>query len=278
MLRRILYIICVLSLVACYDDFDQVQGEGEKLELTRNCTIENLHSIFAADGYLDVTSDIVIAGSVTANDEGGNFYKTFVIEESGYGVEILEGLTDSYSRHQIGAVIYVSLKGLRLARSRGVLQVGLATYQGSSYDIDYLGHEAIVDAHIVNSGYVSVVEPRVVGIDELTGAEGADFVEKMCGSLVTIEGVRYLPDEDDDSSAVELWGGYHCFVDVGYDEESSDDDPIELWCYVSDYSDFSLCEIPYEECSLTGIMQSGVVSGSTVSKPILKMRDLNDCQ
>ncbi|MFI3289663.1 MAG: DUF5689 domain-containing protein [Rikenellaceae bacterium] len=266
-LRSLLILVAPL-FVGCYDTFDDPSAAEESLDLSSNITLEMLHEVLAADGYTDIKDDLRICGSVTAHDESGNFYKTFVIEEDGYGVEILEGLTDSYVRHQMGAEIFVSLEGLRITRSRGVMQIGVATYQGSSYDIDYLGHEYLVDQHITNSGKVSEISPRVVTLEELTGAEGADFVEKLCGSLVRIDGVVYYSDEDDDDG---LWSGDRCFVDA------SGESDVELWCYTSSYSNFSMCEIPLCECSLVGIMQSDEVSGSSVNRPVLKMRDLNDC-
>lgn len=264
---------CVVAFVmslfsGCYDSFDSASGEDEKLDLTYNITLEMLHEILSADGYIDIKEDLRIRGNVTANDEGGNFYKTFVIEEGGYGVEILEGLTDSYVRHQLGAEIFVSLEGLRVTRSRGVMQIGVATTQGSSYDIDYMSHEYLVNQHITNSGYVNIIEPRVVSLDELTGAEGADFVEKMCGSLVRIDGVCYYTDDADDDG---VWSGDRCFISV--DGESD----VELWCYTNSYSSFSMSEIPSGELSLVGIMQSDEVNGSSVNRPVLKMRTLNDC-
>ncbi len=265
---RWLLILMIPLFTGCYDSFDTPSGEGETLDLTYNITLEMLHDVLAADGYIDIKNDLRICGNVTAHDKGGNFYKTFVIEEDGYGVEILEGLTESYVRHQMGAEIFVSLEGLRITRSRGVMQIGVATYQGSSYDIDYMGHEYLVDQHITNSGYVETITPRVVSIDELSGAEGADFVEKLCGSLVRIDGVKYYSDDDNDDG---LWSGYRCFVDA--DGESD----VELWCYTNSYSDFSMCEIPSGRCALIGIIQSDEVSGSTVSRPVLKMRDLEDC-
>ncbi len=265
--KWLLLLLCPL-FVGCYDTFDDPSDGDDILDLSYNITLEMLHKVLSADGYVDIKSDMRIRGNVTAHDKGGNFYKSFMIEEDGYGVEILEGLTDSYVRHQMGAEIFVSLEGLRVTRSRGVMQIGVATYQGSTYDIDYMGHEYLVDQHIANSGKVEQVTPRVVTLDELTGAEGADFVEKMCGSLVRVDGLTYYSDDSDDDG---LWGGYSSFVDAS---GSSD---VVLWCYTNSYSNFSMVEIPSGEISLVGIMQSDQISGSTVSKPLLKMRDLDDC-
>lgn len=262
-----LVILCVLC-VGCYDRFDDQAGEDDRVDMTYNITLEMLHKEFSADGYVDVKDDLRIKGNVTAHDKGGNFYKTFVIEEDGYGVEIMEGLTDSYVRHQLGAEIFVSLNGLRITRKRGVMQIGVPTHQGSSYDIDYMNHELLVDQHIINSGYVNLISPRVVTLDELTGAEGAEFVEKMCGSLVRIDGVKYSPTDIKDDG---LWSGDRCFVDA---TSRSD---VELWCYTSPYSNYSECEIPRGEISLVGIMQSDIIYGSSVKRPVLKMRDLDDC-
>ncbi|MFI3305631.1 MAG: DUF5689 domain-containing protein [Rikenellaceae bacterium] len=259
--RCLLLLLCVVANCACINRFDASSTEGELLDVAYDITIQRLHSYLPSSGYYDVKSDLVIQGNVTATDEGGNFYKSFVIEQGGYGVEVLEGMTYSYVRHEEGCLISLQLNGLRLSRSRGVLQVGVAASEGSYYDLDYMEHDYVVDAHILNTGRRSEIVPRAV-----TPAELADegFVAEFAGSLVSVGGLSLLLD--DDASGATLWGGTLEFVD---------DQGRTVECYTSDYADFSMCEVPEARVALCGILQCDYNDGA--SSPMIKLRRERDC-
>ncbi|MFR9563906.1 MAG: DUF5689 domain-containing protein [Rikenellaceae bacterium] len=262
---------CVAALVVsgCYDQFGEIEvSEGE--DLTVNITIKELQTKMAASGYVDIDQDIRVRGYVSAHDKGGNFYKCFAIESGGYGLEILEGLTDSYVRHQLGAEIVVQLDGLRLSRSRGVVQVGVAAAESSYYDLDYIGHEYIVDQYITNTGYTEEVEPREFTLAEL--AADPELATELCGSLIKVTGLRYYTtDEDDDG----LWSGERCFIDAA-DPLFEDTPEATIYCYTSDYAAFSAQSIPTEMGSITGILQGDDVTGGEGYEMLIKPRDNSD--
>ncbi len=242
-------LLAVVLLQGCSGEFDAAPTEGETIEVVCNITLSQLHSRFVSGDYLDIDEDWVLRGSVTANDKASNFYKSFMIESDGAALEILEGLTYNYVRYQEGNVVAINLNGLRLYRSRGVLQVGIEGSAGG-YVVDYLGHELLVDRHIVNTGVVESVEPQVVTL--------TDDVGDKYGCLVTIEGLTFQPEDESDT-----WGGTRCFVD----SEGS-----EVMVYTNSYSNYSLMKIPSEQVSLTGILQCD--DGDLY----IKMRGEDDCK
>ncbi|MFI3282983.1 MAG: DUF5689 domain-containing protein [Rikenellaceae bacterium] len=254
-----LQIVAVAFLSGCYDSFG---GGGELTSSdipTSNITIRELADMVVTEKML-IYDDIVIQGVVTSTDRNGNFYKTFVVESGGYGVEILEGAYDSYVTHDVGRVVSVKLKGLALSRYMGVLQVGLEASAGSYYTLDYLSAQQIIDKYI----YCGDSDVDVVPYD----IEYADLTEEMCGRLVRIGSLTHLPSDDDVQPY--MWGGYQQFVD---------NDDNSIYCYTSDYANFSLLEIPSSEVSLCGVLQWGEISGvSGGEKYILEMRGVEDCE
>lgn len=264
--RRLWYCISFLVsfLSGCSNRFDAASTEGVVTEMVSNITIESLHSLSASSSVLYINQDLLLCGTVTANDKGGNFYKSFVIEQDGYALEVLDGLTYTYLRFQEECMVYVDLNGLCVARgSRGVLQVGVEPSAGSYYDLDYLGHELLVNNHITNSGIMCAVTPREVTLEALYNDIGAELLSQLCGCLVSIEGLTYSPDEDE--TGIVTWSGDRVFVD---------DEGREVGSYCSSYSSFSGCEIPLGRGTLVGILQSSTESGE--SYPTIKMRRESD--
>ncbi len=252
------YIISLLSLcaVGCANRFEAASTEGD-VEITPfNITIEELHSITATSSTFECVSDLVICGSVTANDEEGNFYRSFMLEQRGYAVEILEGSLSLASRYPEGAVVTVALKGLWMSRSDGVLQVGMEASAGSSYELDYLSHDLLVDQHIFVSTEVEEVTPLVIELSQLEST--AEF-SAMCGRLVKIEGVSLVVSDDVEEGST-TWADTNTFVDGS---------GVELECYSSYYCDYADEIIPEGSGSITGILQS---DGS----PMIKMRGVGD--
>ncbi len=259
-MRSLVAVIVAALLGGCLNQFESAPSEAALFDLEYNITLERLHSLLGDFDYYDVVNEVVVCGCVTATDESGNFYKTFVIEQSEYAIEILEGLTYSYVRHGEGYLVLVDLEGLRLTRSRGVLQAGLPASDGSYYDVDYMSHEVVADKHITNTGIIEPTTPRPTTLEEL---ESDAVLERLAGALVTIEGLSLVVDEESTSSEATLWEGTIEFVD---EEERS------LWCYTSYYSNFSKCEVPEGSVSLTGILQ---YDGSS---RMIKLRSEADCR
>ncbi len=258
-IKYIASIVAVTLLGGCYDSF----GDGGSLNSgdvpMPNITIVQLHEKLESESLL-VYDDLIVQGTVTSTDRYGNFYKTFVMEEDGYGVEVLEGLTDSYTRHDVGSIVVVKLKGLMLSKYREVVQVGQQSTEGSYYTLDYLGATQVVDERIFNSYKISDIEPCEVSIAELT--------TDMCGGFVKIKSLLHTPSDDDTQPYT--WGGYQQFVD------NSDN---SVWCYTSDYATFSLLAIPQYSVSLSGILRWGSISGvSGGEQYIIEMRGVYDCE
>ncbi len=255
--------------VGCYNDFDAPVAD-ESTDLTTNITTEELSRILSADGYVDVNQDIRVRGNVTAHDESGNFYKTFIIESGGYGVEIMEGLSDSFVRHELGYEMVIQLNGLRLTRSYGIVQIGVATSEGSYYDVDYMGHELLVDQYVTNTGYISLVEPREFTLAELSA--DSELATSLCGSLIRVVGLRYYSTDDDDDG---LWCGTKCFIDAT-DPLVGDEAEASIWSYVNEYANFSGQSVPTTYGSITGILMGDDIEGGEGLEMVIKPRDIDD--
>ncbi len=239
--------------VGCYNSFSSLEVDNSGSAPTVNATLEHLHSLYDL-GIRYINDDVVVRGSVTANDESGNFFWSFFIESDGYAVEVLAGLYDSNVRYPLGADIILSLKELSLAKYNGVLRVGLPSDDSSYFDLEYMGSEAIADKYIWLEALGDNVEPQNISLSP------QDYFVNI-GSLVQVDNLKFAEDVQSQ------WSGYHLFTTPQMDS---------LWCNTSEYASFSLEYIPYKELSLVGIYEFGVVD-TLSSQHIIRMRNEMDC-
>ena len=244
--------VAALLLTGCYDSrFGEPDDDGEGKPATE--TIAALRDRYAGTPFT-VTGDIVVTGRVASCDRAENFYRTLCICDAEAGLEVMAGIDHLHNDFPIGSRVTLSLRGLAVAESRGVLQAGRPPAAGSSYATDYIGSRAALGSVLVRSGEaLAAPSPAPLAIPALT--------ESRCGTLVRIDGVRYTPE---DLSAA-TWAGYKRFTDA---------DGNAVYTYVRRYARFADAEVPAGTVSLTGILQYDAAGDG---RYILKLRDENDC-
>lgn len=239
----------VVLLAGCHDS-----SFGEQAATTppapATTTLRELRRTFEG-GTVVVASALTVTGRVTANDRSANFYRTFCIEDDGAGLEIMAGLDRLHNDYPEGTTVTVHLQGWALGESRGVLQLGREAPASSNYPTDYIASRPALDRTIIrNDTPLQPVAATLRTLDELTPA--------MCGTLIRIEGVHYVPEPLSASG----WSGEKRFTD---------DAGTEIRTYVRPYADFAQHPVPAGRCSLTGILQHDG------NRYLLKLRDENDC-
>lgn len=244
--------LAALTLAGCYDpSYDGPRPEAEPQPATTD--IRTLCGLFVGT-TVPVTGDIVVAGRITANERGGNFYRTLCIEHEGAGMELRAAVDRLDNDFPVGCSVTLRLKGLALGRHYGVLQAGTMPAAGSGYATDCIPSKAALDLALTRNGTrPDPIEPPVVRLAELT--------PERCGTLVRIEGLRYAPE----GVVPGTWSGHTRFVD---------DTGSELFVYVSPYADFADEEVPRDRRSLTGILQ---YDDRGEGRFLIKPRDENDC-
>ncbi|MFR9503536.1 MAG: DUF5689 domain-containing protein [Rikenellaceae bacterium] len=253
--RKIILLLLLSPLMmSCYDSFRTFTPSSEDEAPRGNATIEQIHTSYAA-GLRTINEEVIVEGIVTANDEYGNFFKSFIIESEGYAIEVLDGLYDSYVKHPIGCHLSLRLNGLGLDRYLGLLRVGLVAPASSSYTLDYMTADAIIDQHISQIGFGEEVTPQQREINEL--------LEERAGEFILIDGLT-LHTED---GVERTWSDYALFRDKNLDT---------IWCYTSPYADFALSKIPQGTLSLRGILEYGSTDSYT-NQFIIKLRGASDC-
>lgn len=247
-LRLISIAITALAAVGCHDTFDDRAANPTPEPAT--VTVAELRRLCNGSGA-DITANAVIAGRVTTSDEAGNFSRTFFVEDSTGGAEIMAGTYDIHNKYPLGATVSVNLAGCTVAFEDGTMQIGLKPKPYSQRPVEYFMTDVILDKHIIRGGKLSEVIPTAITV------ANADF----CGRLVRIDRLRHTPTDGG------TFAGYRRFV-------AQDDS--EIYSYVREYAAFADEEIPDGEVSLCGILLYGRVAGIG-DRFIVKPRSRNDC-
>lgn len=257
--RYILLTLCLITALAC-KNFDEPELNFE-IEGQSLITIAHLNTM-VVDEAITITQPLMIEGYVASSDEDSNFHKTFIINDSSGGVEIMAGIYDLHVLYPEGQKLYIALQGCTLSRSYGVVQIGLGSEEHSGFDVDYFGSRVLLDKHISRSAENRIVTP--------TRCEIAALQPDDCGRLITVSAISLVSAEYADGWNINTegkWLGYNIFRSA---------EGHEIAVYISEYASYSGLHIPTSEVDITGILQRGEVAGE--ERYMLKMSREDDCK
>ena len=242
-----------LSLVmatSCMNDFDEPTFEqppfGNNEIGEANMTIAELKEKYAstisANGAKEVTEDCIVEGVVVANDETGNVYKQFIInDETG---AIVVGVNDVglYAMLPIGQRVRIDCKGLHVGGYGYMAQIG-GLYDGSIGRMNksvFPSHVRIIGAPDLNQ---AEMQPETIDASFFTN-ENKDKLAKF----VRLEGVEiteadgtalWAPEELQYKNVVER------IIKMGN---------ANIVLRMSIYADFANEAIPTGELNINGVM------------------------
>jgi hypothetical protein len=235
------------------------EPEPRGCTLTANAPIATLHDI-ARSGVGFVADNLVVAGVVTANDWGENFYQTIVIEDPTAAVELCVGLYDLHCRFPLGAEVVIDTEGLGVMFYDGVLQLGRQPYDYNPTRLQPLGTPAEVDRRVMVAGKTTPMVARNVVVGDLLPDE--------CGRLVRFVGLEYVGTEP-------------CWAATRYgtvaEREFTTPEGERLVVATSNYADFAGEKIPDGPLALSGILYCTQKEGGEVVYT-LKLRTTDDVE
>ncbi len=236
------------------EDFDQPPTEGVDPGLTANTTIAELNAMHTLGQFDSIKSDIIIKGTVVADDKSGNFFETFVIQDETGGISVkIEG-GDNYPLYPIGREVYIKCNGLIIADYNNLIQLGgFVIYdpqRGNS-----LGNILRDQDYIFRGKKVDPPLPKVKKVSELTFND--------VNTLITVTDVQFQLADTSLTFAQQGSG-------VTANRYMEDCDGIELIVRTSSFANFAGTSLPNGSGTLTGIL--------SIFRSDLQflVRDLND--
>ncbi|GGE86277.1 hypothetical protein SAMN05443634_107282 [Chishuiella changwenlii] len=144
-----------------------------------------------------VAEDLVFDAYVISSDETGNFYKTISMQDKvkapTAGIQIEIDGTNLYTEYAVGSRVQVNLKGLVVARDRGIMKIGSVD---PTYAVGRIPSANMKKYLVRTCDPIQTIEPKVVAnLTEALKAENLNL-------LVTINNVQFQDPEGDKTYGV----------------------------------------------------------------------------
>ena len=155
----------LLTATSCMNEFDEPKFAeppfGNNTIGEANTTIDELKTKYSAtisaNGAKEVTEDCIIEGVVVANDETGNVYKQFIINDATGAIIIGVNDVGLYATLPIGQRIRIDCKGLHVGGYGLMAQVG-GLYNGSIGRMN----KSVFPNHVRIIGEPSNTQPEMI--------------------------------------------------------------------------------------------------------------------
>lgn len=189
-MKKIFSILLVLILItgSCIKNkFAEPDKRSCELDFEPNTSIAELKSMLSGDAPMLIDTEVIIKGTVVANDKSGNLYKSFIIQdstESGVQSALMVSINEyeTHNKYHLGDMIYIKCEDLYIGKYGGLIQLGTLHDGG----IGRIG-EPSVKYHIFNACNGKLIKPKTVTLTELAS------VPK--NTLIKLENVQFLRRE-----------------------------------------------------------------------------------
>lgn len=230
--------ILSLSLVfifpACINyEFNEPEKASYSPDIEANFTIDELKSLYTGE-LTDIDTDVVIKGTVIANDESGNIYKAIFIQDNTAGIQISLNAYELHNLFHVGDLIYVKCQGLYLGEYGGQIQLG-ANYQGSVGRIE----EPLIQNYLIKSDGGIPIVPEELNLAFPNGS--------LVNKLVVIHNTQFKFSE---TSGTYADGINH----IDYDRHIEDCDGNSMIVRTSGYADFANDKLPTGNGSMIAVL------------------------
>lgn len=169
-------------------EFDEPPIKTNTVDFQANTTITALKALYTGLAYQEITTDVILETTVTANDAAGNYYKSIIVQDATAGIELKINLTELHNDYPVGQKLFIKCKGLFLGSYGGVTQLG-STYEDSGETrFGGIDSEVVVNEHLFKADGGTALQPTVLTINALSDSD--------IGKLITLEDVQFATSEN----------------------------------------------------------------------------------
>ena len=186
LLMAVIIIAASATLSSCKKTFDNPPGPADPA-IVANTSIKALKALHTVAGaYNVITTDIIISGTVVADDKSGNLYKQLYIEDSTGGLQVLLDANSLYGTYPVGRKVFIKCNGLCITDYNGTMELGVkATVAGLPSNQGIPSN--LVNQYVVGGSLNNPVVPHVVTLAQLT----TNMQDKYLGSLIQLDGFAF---------------------------------------------------------------------------------------
>lgn len=185
----ILFTAAVSSLGSCKKEFDSPPGPSDP-QIVANKTIAQVKAMHTSFGAYDViTDDIIISGTVIADDRAGNLYKQLFIRDSSGALQIILDAASLYTNYPVGRKIYIKCKGLCISDYNRMMQLGIKATVSGAPSVQGIPSNMITN-YVIGGTLNNPVAPKVVTFADL-GGSSVDMQNPLLGDLIQLNDYEF---------------------------------------------------------------------------------------
>ncbi len=216
-------------------DYETPDKKKYLVDFEANKTINELKGMYG-DSLTPITEDIIIAGTVVADDQSGNLYKKIILQDSTGSIIIGLNAYELHNMYGIGDLVFVKCKGLYLGEYGKVVQLG-SDYNGSVGRIE----EPVIETHLYKSDGGMPIKPEVITFNQ--------FNSSKINTLIKLENVQFKNSE--------IGGTFADGINhIDYNRMLETCDGSTMIVKTSGYCDFANDSIPKGNGTFIGILGS----------------------
>jgi hypothetical protein len=226
--------VSILISSCIQENFDQPPTNGSDPGITPNITIKALKSKYTPGKLQVITEDLILKGTIIADDASGNWYRTFVVQDETGGIEVLINIADSYVYYPAGREVYIKLKNLVLGDYNNLIQLG-----GFIQEDNSLGPIIDINGHLIKSVKKGLPAPKVKKITELTLDDVSTLVQIKDVQFISADTIRTFAD---------------AVTKTAYNRTLEDCNKKTVLVRTSGYATFAGTKLPKGNGTFTGVL------------------------
>lgn len=188
-----LVVMLVAIIASCTKKYEEPPQSADP-NLTVTTTIKALKAMHVNSGDYDVISgDIIIAGTVIANDKSGNLYKEMYIRDNTGAIAVELASNGLYANYPVGRKVYIKCKGLCLSDYHNMIQLGVKNISNGIITLEGIPQPLIPNYLIGGSLTGNDASPKVVTETDLALLPGAQAMQTpILGDLVQLNNYEFI--------------------------------------------------------------------------------------
>lgn len=220
-------------------DMTAVRCNGSGGGVSANTTIAALKALHTSK-FNVINTDIIIEGTVTADDKSGNFYKEIAIQDATGGLGVKINVQDIYQTYPVGSKIAIKCKGLTLGDDSGITKLGGNTYTSNGNELLGGLDATQLGANVVYNG---------TGTPSAKSSTINSLSDNDLSNLVILNDVQFVSGDVEQSYADAVGK-----LTVNRLVEDCDGNTITI--RTSGYADFAASLTPGGKGTITGIYET----------------------
>lgn len=272
-MRKNIVVLFLLGLIVAFSACDK-KYEEPKFEIPKytgpvaNRTIADIKAQYDNTGTAHVDSiarksdpDFIVRAVVVSSDEGGNFYKSLVVQDSTGAIEIEINKTGMYPEYQVGQVVYIKCNGLCVDMYGKKISGEIKGY----YRMGWIYQDAVgqinanfVDDYIFKDGLPKVENASVYTIDRNNIYIVEAYVDMaddpMVCRLVEIQNCIFNEASFGKPLSGDIATTEHRIAWIAGTEGIPDIPVSKIIVRTSNYATFRGMKIPETPCTVRGIL------------------------